>query len=41
MVPFGDSSVSPAPAIAKEVIAEYMGLNYQPENDYMENILAE
>ena len=41
MVPFGDSSVSPAPAIAKEVIAEYMGLNYEPNNNYMENILAE
>ncbi len=41
MVPFGDSSVSPAPAIAKEVIAEYMGLNYEPTNNYMENVLAE
>ena len=40
MVPFGDSSVSPATEIAKDVIAEYMGLNYEPKNNYMKNILS-
>ena len=41
MVPFGDSSLAPAQEVAKDVIAEYMGLNYEPANNYMDTILAE
>lgn len=40
MIPFGESSGSPAAVIAKNIIGEYMGLNYQPENSYMDNVLA-
>lgn len=40
MIPFGESSNSPAAVVAKNVIAEYMGLNYEPENNYMDNVLA-
>ncbi len=40
MIPFGDVSGSPAAVVAKEIIGEYMGLNYQPKNTYMKNILA-
>ncbi|MBS4960439.1 MAG: hypothetical protein KHZ62_06445 [Clostridiales bacterium] len=41
MIPFGECSTSPAAQVAKDVIAEYMGLNYEPENSYMKNELAE
>ena len=40
MIPFGESTGAPAAVVAKNVIAEYMGLNYQPENSYMDNILT-
>ncbi|NLK37295.1 MAG: hypothetical protein GX299_04355 [Epulopiscium sp.] len=40
MIPFGEESGSPAAVVAREVIREYMGLNYQPSNTYMETILA-
>lgn len=41
MIPFGESSGSPAAVVAKNIIGEYMGLNYQPENSYMDNVLEE
>ncbi|MGL4790821.1 MAG: penicillin-binding transpeptidase domain-containing protein, partial [Anaerotignaceae bacterium] len=40
MIPFGEHSISPSSTIAKNIIAEYMGLNYEPENSYMKNNLA-
>ncbi len=40
MIPFGESSYSPAALVAKDIIAEYMGLNYEAENNYMDNVLA-
>ena len=40
MIPFGENSYSPAAVVAKDVISEYMGLNYQPSNSYMKNTLA-
>lgn len=40
MIPFGESSGSPAAVVAREIIGEYMGLNYEPQNSYMENKLA-
>ena len=40
MIPFGENSYSPAAVVAKDVISEYMGLNYQPSNNYMKNTLA-
>lgn len=40
MIPFGEMSGAPAAVVAKDVIAEYMGLNYEPSNEYMETILA-
>ena len=40
MIPFGEDSLSPAAVVAKEIFAEYFGLNYVPENTYMENTLA-
>ncbi|MCI1959246.1 MAG: hypothetical protein LKJ25_06440 [Clostridia bacterium] len=41
MIPFGESSYSPAAIVAKNIIAEYMGLNYTPKNNYMDNVLAQ
>lgn len=41
MIPFGDVPGAPAAVVAKEIIGEYMGLNYQPKNTYMKNILAD
>ena len=41
MIPFGENSTSPAAVVAKDVIAEYMGLNYKAENGYMNNVLAQ
>ena len=40
MIPFGESDGSPAAVVAKNIISEYMGLNYEPENSYMKNELA-
>ena len=37
MIPFGDVSGSPA----RNIIGEYMGLNYEPTGGYMENYLTE
>ncbi len=41
MIPYGEASSSPAAVVAKKVIAEYMGLNYVPENNHMDNVLAQ
>lgn len=41
LLPYGEISGSPAAVIAREIIRDYMGLNYEPTNQYMENILAE
>lgn len=41
MIPFGDVSGSPAAVTAKNIIAEYMGLNYESSSGYMENYLTE
>jgi len=41
MIPYGEASGSPDAKIGKAVIAEYLGLNYQGENHYMETRLAQ
>ncbi len=41
MVPFGDVTGSPAAVTAKNIIGEYMGLNYESSSGYMENYLTE
>lgn len=41
MIPFGEVSGSPAAVTAKNIIGEYMGLNYEPSGGYMENYLTE
>lgn len=41
MIPFGDVTGSPAAVVAKNVIGEYMGLNYESSSGYMENYLTE
>ncbi len=41
MIPFGDVTGSPAAVVAKNVIDEYMGLNYESSSGYMENYLTE
>ena len=41
LLPYGEITGSPAAVIAREIIRDYMGLNYEPENHYIENILAE
>lgn len=41
MIPFGDVSGSPAAVTARNIIGEYMGLNYEPTGGYMENYLTE
>ncbi|MPM49626.1 hypothetical protein SDC9_96356 [bioreactor metagenome] len=41
MIPFGDVTGSPAAVVAKNIIGEYMGLNYSSSSDYMENHLSE
>lgn len=40
MIPYGEATGSPAAVVARNIIAEYMGLNYVPENTNMTNILA-
>ncbi len=41
MVPFGETSPSPAAIVGKNIIAEYMGLNYTPQNSYLDTRLAQ
>lgn len=41
MIPFGEVGSSPAAVTAKNIIAEYMGLNYEPQNTFMDNILTQ
>ncbi len=41
MIPFGEASTSPAAVVGRNIIGEYMGLNYTPENSYMDVSLAE
>lgn len=41
MIPFGDITGSPAAVVARNIIGEYMGLNYSSSSDYMENHLSE
>lgn len=40
MIPFGETTGSPSAVIAKNIIAEYMGLNYEPKNNYLDTTLA-
>lgn len=40
MIPFGETSPSPAAVVGKNIIAEYMGLNYTPQNNYLDTMLA-
>ena len=41
MIPFGEGSGSPAPAVAKAVIKEYLGLDYTPTNTNLQTVLAQ
>ena len=41
MIPFGEGSGTPAPAVAKAIIKEYLGLDYVPTNTNMQTVLAE
>ena len=41
MIPFGEASSSPAAVVGKNIIGEYLGLNYEGTNSYLNNILAE
>ena len=41
MIPFGEGSGTPAPAVAKAIIREYLGLDYTPTNTTMQTVLAE
>lgn len=41
MIPFGEGSGALAQEVAKAIIREYLGLDYQPENTAMQTILAE
>lgn len=41
MIPFGEGSGTPAPAVSKAIIREYLGLDITPENTNMQTILAE
>ncbi|MCD8037312.1 MAG: hypothetical protein LUE88_08080 [Clostridiales bacterium] len=41
MIPFGDVTGSPAAVTARNIIGEYMGLNYESSSSYMENYLTE
>lgn len=40
MIPFGEASSSPAAVVGKNIIGEYLGLNYEGTNSYLNNILA-
>ena len=39
LIPYAEISGSPSAKVAKEIIAEYMGLNYKPENNYLQTTL--
>lgn len=39
MIPYGEVSGAPAAVVARKIIGDYMGLNYQPENTNMDNVL--
>lgn len=41
MIPFGEGSGALAQEVAKSIIREYLGLDYQPQNTAMQTILAE
>ncbi|MDO4531340.1 MAG: penicillin-binding transpeptidase domain-containing protein, partial [Bacillota bacterium] len=41
MIPFGENSGTPAPATAKAIIKEYLGLEHTPTHTHMQTILAE
>ena len=41
MVPFGETSPSPTAIVGKNIIAEYMGLNYTPQISYLDTRLAQ
>ena len=41
MIPFGEYSPTPSAIVGRNIIAEYMGLNYTPENSYMDVELAD
>ena len=40
MIPFGENSGTPAPNVAKAIIKEYLGLDYNPTNTTMQTVLA-
>ena len=40
MIPFGEGSGTPAPAVAKAIIKEYLGLDYAPTNTTMQTVLV-
>ncbi|MBP3307200.1 MAG: hypothetical protein J6L66_06230, partial [Anaerotignum sp.] len=40
MIPFGEGSGTPAPAVAKAIIKEYLGLDYTPTNTNLQTVLA-
>ena len=41
MIPFGENYGSPAQTVAKAIIREYLGLDYEPSNTNMETVLAQ
>ena len=41
MIPFGENSGTPAPATAKAIIKEYLGLEHTPTHTHMQTKLAE
>jgi len=41
MIPFGESSYSPAAIVGREIIAEYMGLNYEGKNSYLDTKISQ
>ena len=41
MIPFGEASSSPAAVVGRNIIGEYMGLNYEGENTNLDNVLAD
>lgn len=41
MIPFGEGSGALAQEVAKAIIRDYLGLDYQPQNKAMQTILAE
>ncbi len=41
MIPFGEGTGTPAPAVSKAIIREYLGLDVTPEHTNMQTILTE